>query len=370
MPVYAKLVNSLLKGDALLEHPTLKKLLKHKALAALLSQLETLSGTDGAFSVYDLDGQLLAGTAQLSTAMRNAILAAPEEKNLGATALQVSTQALLANGARIGVLISQNDKALENDPSGVVAHLLNQVIDQALQNRALAQETLERYREINLLYRVQEIIGAQLDLAQITSLIVNESIRVIQATAGALLLLTPDGLAFDFFRVQDQEGQTPIATHCPTTDTIAGWVVQNQRPVIVNDPADEPRCGPADAGATSLLCVPLTNIDQHLGALVLYDKSGRARPAVADTMFTAGTMFTASDQKLLTALASQAAIAIETAREVEARENRLKAQIRELRIEIDEIRKQRQVDSVTATDYFAHLQQTAQEMRREFEEGL
>ena len=81
-------------------------------------------------------------------------------------------------------------------------------------------------------------------------------------------------------------------------------------------------------------------------------------------------MFTASDQKLLTALASQAAIAIETAREVEARENRLKAQIRELRIEIDEIRKQRQVDSVTATDYFAHLQQTAQEMRREFEEGL
>ena len=89
----------------------------------------------------------------------------------------------------------------------------------------------------------------------------------------------------------------------------------------------------------------------------LYDK-------VADEIFTA------SDQKLLTALASPAVIAIETAREVAARENRLKAEIRELRIEIDEIRQKSQVASITTTDYFARLQQSAQEMRREFEEDL
>ncbi len=360
MYVYAKLFNSLLNGDALLEHPTLKKLLKHNKLEALLTRLEALCGSGITLSVYDLDGQLLGGAAQLSTTTRDAILSL-ESKHSDVTDPRVSTRALLANGNPVGVLVSQSEQVLESDPSEMVAYLLNQMIDQALQNRALAQETLERYREINLLYRIQEIIGAQLDLTQIASLIVNESIRVIQATSGALLLLTADGAAFD---VQGQKGQKSIPTPCPISDTIAGWVVKNQRPVIVNAPDNEPRCGPVDAGIASLLCVPLTNVDQHLGALVLYDKSERAVSTATSAMFTA------SDQKLLTALASQAAIAIETAREVEARENRLKAQIRELRIEIDEIRKQRQVDSVTATDYFAHLQQTAQEMRREFEEGL
>jgi HAMP domain-containing protein len=52
------------------------------------------------------------------------------------------------------------------------------------------------------------------------------------------------------------------------------------------------------------------------------------------------------------------------AREVYAREERLKLQVRELRIEIDEVKRARQVAEITDTDYFRQLQGRAREMRR------
>ncbi len=51
------------------------------------------------------------------------------------------------------------------------------------------------------------------------------------------------------------------------------------------------------------------------------------------------------------------------AREVYAREQRLKQQLQELRIEIDEAKKARQVAEITETDYFRELSQKAQRLR-------
>ncbi len=51
-------------------------------------------------------------------------------------------------------------------------------------------------------------------------------------------------------------------------------------------------------------------------------------------------------------------------REVYAREESLKRQVAELRIEIDEAKKVQQVAEITDTDYFQRLQQRAQNMRK------
>jgi YesN/AraC family two-component response regulator len=51
------------------------------------------------------------------------------------------------------------------------------------------------------------------------------------------------------------------------------------------------------------------------------------------------------------------------AQEVHAREQRLQQQVQELRIEIDQSRKARQVAEVTESDYFRRLQQEAQRLR-------
>ena len=50
--------------------------------------------------------------------------------------------------------------------------------------------------------------------------------------------------------------------------------------------------------------------------------------------------------------------------EVQAREERLKRQVEELRIEIDEVRKARQVAEITETEYFQDLRQHAAKMRK------
>lgn len=50
--------------------------------------------------------------------------------------------------------------------------------------------------------------------------------------------------------------------------------------------------------------------------------------------------------------------------EVQAREQRLKEQIHQLRIEIDEVKKARQVAEITETDYFQELREKAKGLRR------
>jgi hypothetical protein len=51
------------------------------------------------------------------------------------------------------------------------------------------------------------------------------------------------------------------------------------------------------------------------------------------------------------------------AREVHAREQRLKEQVAELRMEVDETKKARAVAEITQTAYFQQLQQRAKELR-------
>ncbi len=55
------------------------------------------------------------------------------------------------------------------------------------------------------------------------------------------------------------------------------------------------------------------------------------------------------------------------AKEVYAREQRLRQEVRDLRIEIDQMKKTRQVSEITETDYFRTLRERAQRMREETE---
>jgi CHASE3 domain sensor protein len=64
------------------------------------------------------------------------------------------------------------------------------------------------------------------------------------------------------------------------------------------------------------------------------------------------------------ALGQLARTFVRMAREVRAREERLKAQVRELKIEIDEARQAKRVAEITDTDYFKDLRARASDLRR------
>jgi serine phosphatase RsbU (regulator of sigma subunit) len=156
---------------------------------------------------------------------------------------------------------------------------------EALDKRDLARETLERYREINLLYRVSQTIGASLDPGDVPRLVLEEAERVIPSDAAAFLLgdAAPDAR---------WEGAAALIDDVRSTGgpDIATW-----------EPATDGAADGAPGGAlASALCVPVRAGEKVLGVVVLGRTVGRK-------------MFTASDEKLLLGLASEAGIALERA---------------------------------------------------------
>lgn len=171
--------------------------------------------------------------------------------------------------------------------------MLALMVSEGIAKRAIAQETLERYREINLLYNIGETIGACLDMEELCQLVLDESVNIINARRGAVMLLDEG--------VQDLQVAVSLGIDelSPETrkraQTLALGVVRSGKPQIVNGFAR------ADGSRMPIVCAPLRFRDTVSGAIILSEKQD-------DSDFTAG------DEKLLLALASQAAVAIENAR--------------------------------------------------------
>lgn len=168
------------------------------------------------------------------------------------------------------------------------------ILTRALERRTLAEETLERYREINLLYNIGETISASLDPDEIPDLVMAEATRVIQADGGVVLLLEED----DSLTVQSDFGPDAFGErlHAATASQLEDVLDAGDPHIWTADQLEHT----VDQIA-SVLAAPLKARERVLGSVLLGRGSGQP-------------IFTADDEKLLTALASQAAIAVENAR--------------------------------------------------------
>jgi len=104
--------------------------------------------------------------------------------------------------------------------------------------------------------------------------------------------------------------------------------------------------------ADSFLAIPLKNSNDHvLGVLQLANaqepETGRVIP------------FDANLQQMMESYSSLAVAALEAY----IREQGLRQQIQQLRIEIDEVKRQKQVDEIVETDFFQDLQAKARAIR-------
>lgn len=103
----------------------------------------------------------------------------------------------------------------------------------------------------------------------------------------------------------------------------------------------------------SFLGIPLLIGDRLIGTLTLVHRDKEH--------------FTPNDERQLNKLAAQASVAIQNAIQVREREQTLKRQIEELKIEIDQAKLAKQVEEVTDSDFFRNLQRRAAGMRKRFE---
>ncbi|MFA5389758.1 MAG: HD-GYP domain-containing protein [Candidatus Omnitrophota bacterium] len=169
------------------------------------------------------------------------------------------------------------------------------------------KEDLEKkIKEFSALYEVGKFITSTLHLDEVLALITKKAAKITNASACSLRLLDKSGhelLLRSSYGFNNKKFQK-IKKSLRVGESIAGRVVKNGKPYIINDlRKDRYYKYPnyvTEKGLRSLVTVPLVQKDKIIGVLSIYNtKIGQ---------------YTPDDVKLLTMFASQAAIAIENAR--------------------------------------------------------
>jgi phosphoserine phosphatase RsbU/P len=169
--------------------------------------------------------------------------------------------------------------------------------------QAAADELLERYEEINLLYGIGESLGRTVALDEAASAILLDIARTLGARRGAILVHDPAQAALVAVA---RRGLPGSAGSTVPTEAEGSWLARAFRERALQlVPADAPRHPLETALHGELLAVPILwsgpNGDAVLGVLALADRAGEEP-------------FSAGDQKLLAAIATQIGAAIENAR--------------------------------------------------------
>jgi GAF domain-containing protein len=227
---------------------------------------------------------------------------------------------------------------------------------QAVEELAAGAKEMEHNEQVAKLYTVSRLIGSSLDLQTVLDQVMDAIIDLTGAERGILMLLENGELAIRAARNFDQE--TIESGGLTISRTITERVVQDGQPVVTTNAQDDPRFAATKSVINnqllSIMASPLVRpetSDQVIG--VVYVDS-RVRKG----------LFSEDDLRLLAEFGAQAAIAIDNAVQVQQRESTLKAQIRALQIEVDEVKKAKQVQEIVETEYFQKLRDEAQRLRK------
>jgi signal transduction histidine kinase len=160
-------------------------------------------------------------------------------------------------------------------------------------------------RELHLLYEVGQALATNLDLPSLLEDIKRHVPEVMGAERCSIMLLDEATRELILHTADTHSGELK-EFRIPTDRGIAGWVATNGIGQIVNDVEADPRwfdgvARDIDFVTRSILCAPMRRGDRTIGVMQALNKCS-------------GEPFTEQDLRLLTTLATQAAIAVENAR--------------------------------------------------------
>jgi sigma-B regulation protein RsbU (phosphoserine phosphatase) len=171
--------------------------------------------------------------------------------------------------------------------------------------RFFTYELSERYEEINLLYSISETLGSLLRLDDAARVILGEVCDVLGANRGSLWVFRSEEGVLELVAAVGEEGmEGPLLVEDP--EAVTAKVFREGRPLMGRPDAFQDSHPPGGDPEDSFLSVPIrysppAGLPRTVGVINLV---GRRR----------GGRFTASDQKLLAAIASQVGSALENHR--------------------------------------------------------
>ncbi|WP_017713843.1 adenylate/guanylate cyclase domain-containing protein [Prochlorothrix hollandica] len=201
-------------------------------------------------------------------------------------------------------------------PPIALGHTLSLLAEREAERQALAYEVLDIYREINLLYKVSATLASHLEPTEIAELAIEEALHIIRGNSASVMLLN------------EEAGKLAIIAGCGTAshligkpifdtkDGIAGNIFSSGQGEIINDVMADRRFVAGKNPVSSIICAPLCTKDSVLGVINISSED----PAY----------YKAKDLKLLTALGTQVASAIENAQlhQNKLKQERIRSQLR------------------------------------------
>jgi GAF domain-containing protein len=216
----------------------------------------------------------------------------------------------------------------------------------------------EQLDQLQELVRTVALITSSLELDQVLAEVMDTVIQLTGAERAYLMLRAKDTDELTIWAARNWDRETLAETDTVFSSSIVNEALEKMEAVVTTNAQDDARFQELKSvvqhGLRSVLCIPLTMRGRVIG--VLY----------ADNRIDQG-VFSQHNVPLLTAFGTQAAIAIENARQFKQVKDDLQQAQRELQhlqIQIDQQKLAQQVSDITESEYFEHLAAVAQSIRQ------
>lgn len=272
--------------------------------------------------ILDLDGTVRAASptlAKSAIATRHFRIDSDaglvqEETSPGICTDAILSAPILVHGDVIGYVLGDISQPLEDEKTyrnrlQAIAEMVGDKTFNEYELTNLTEELLEKYSEVTLIYDISEALSAVFDPKTVCDIIIKQIVDVV-GVERASLMLYDERQNYLYIMSSHGLGLPPekLATiHVtPGEKTISGWVFETGKPFVIENidklPLPDISLGGASYKKKSFLSIPIIfnsmNMERKvMGVINMADKR-------SDDVFTAG------DQRLLTTIASQAAMAL------------------------------------------------------------
>ncbi len=159
-------------------------------------------------------------------------------------------------------------------------------------------------QELSILNDIATAISSTLSLNRVIELIVNKCIKHLSVEQCSIVLCDYKNLAAPFHTIVRKADVTDYKQAYRFDEQLTGWMLKNQKTLVVNDLKTDSRFYTDNIFINSLLSTPLILKGKMIGIISVFNKKD-------------GQIFNREDQRLLSIIAAQSAHVIENARLLE-----------------------------------------------------
>jgi GAF domain-containing protein len=203
---------------------------------------------------------------------------------------------------------------------------------------------------LEALYRVSRVLGTSLEMDEVLSQVIDAVIDLTGAERGILVMIDNDSPDWKLRLARNIDPEKLDNWEAEVSRTIINKAIETRQGIVTADAQADPRFSTQASVIfnvlRSMMCAPLMARGRVIGAIYV---DSRIQTDVFDQ----------DDLEMMDAFATQAAFSIDNAHIY----TRTVQKVKQLTIELDEVRRAREVAEITESDYFRKLQEKVQTLR-------